>query len=166
LDLILGYGELGFWWWPMALRKSGGLLGGLIVSSCSQLAALWKSQLIGGVSLGFLLLLLLALIYSCWLKLVGNGENEGSLVGEGEEDEKKAISLGLVWNWNKGSMSKIIWVFLFDFQLISVGFPIYFRIYLLFSLDLISICVFVWFWGFNQLHWLCWNSLGILHFCA
>ncbi|KAH0714446.1 hypothetical protein KY285_007228 [Solanum tuberosum] len=28
----------------------------------------------------------------CWLKLVGNGENEGSLVGEGEEDEKKAIS--------------------------------------------------------------------------
>ncbi|KAH0650437.1 hypothetical protein KY289_003245 [Solanum tuberosum] len=58
----------------MALRKSGGLLGGLIVSSCSQLAAF------------------------CWLKLVGNDENEGSLVGEGEEDEKKAISLGLVWN--------------------------------------------------------------------
>ncbi|KAH0767933.1 hypothetical protein KY285_003804 [Solanum tuberosum] len=41
---------------------------------------------------GFLLLLVVH-AYSCRLKL---GENEGGLVGEGEEDEKKEVSLGLV----------------------------------------------------------------------
>lgn len=50
----------------------------------------------GGVGFGFLLLFWLVLIYSCWLKLVRDGENEDTLVGEGEDDEKKAISLGLV----------------------------------------------------------------------
>lgn len=73
------------------LRKSGGLLGGLIISSCSQsrqslgLVALGRSRLIGGVGLVFSLLLLV-LAYSCWLRLFGGGENEGVLVGEGEED--------------------------------------------------------------------------------
>ncbi|KAG5600833.1 hypothetical protein H5410_032203 [Solanum commersonii] len=58
-------------------RKSGAL----IVSSCSQshrssgLAALGRSRLIG----------------DCSLNLVGGGENEGVLIGEGEEDERKAV---------------------------------------------------------------------------
>lgn len=73
-----------------SLRKRRGLLGGLIVSS--GLVALRRSRLIGGIDLVFLLSLLI-FVYSCWLKLVGGGENEGVLIGEGEEDERKAISL-------------------------------------------------------------------------
>ncbi|KAH0722679.1 hypothetical protein KY290_005334 [Solanum tuberosum] len=45
---------------------------------------------------GFFLLLLLSLTYSCQLKLVGDGENESGLIGEGVEEEKKAVRLGLV----------------------------------------------------------------------
>ena len=60
------------------------------------MAALERPRLIGRVDLGFLLLLLV-LAYSCWLKIVGGGENEGVLVGECEKDKRKAVSLCLVW---------------------------------------------------------------------
>ncbi|KAH0699879.1 hypothetical protein KY284_014094 [Solanum tuberosum] len=57
-----------------------------MISGCSQ--SPWSSKLIlGFVGLGF---------KCCRLKLVGDGENESGLIGEGVEEEKKAVRLGLV----------------------------------------------------------------------
>lgn len=126
--LILNFTGLGISMVTDSLRKRRGLLGGLIVSL--GLVALRRSRLIGGIDLIFLLSLLI-FVYTCWLKLVGGGENEGVLIGEGEEDERKTISLCFfgseiwvilvvdVWsNSQSQKLYKLFLLLLFDFQFI------------------------------------------------